>query len=188
MAVKARASISLTRVDDGAAGKGVSKTEVFYYLSTSNTTQSGGSWVTSPPAWVDGSYYWQKIKTTFTDNSTSESMPICITGAKGVTGSTGTGITSVTTEFYLSTSKTTQEGSSWQSDMPVWESGKYLWTRSVIVYNNPSSTVYTTPVCDSSWEAINELEVGGKNLIRNSKNMIFKDYYFDDTSSGDSST
>jgi len=34
----------------------------------------------------------------------------------------------------------------------------YVWTRSKIVYSNPDSTEYTTPLCDSSWEAVNELE------------------------------
>ena len=163
--------------DTGSTGKGISKTEVFYYLSTSNTTQTGGSWSTTVPAWADGCYYWQKIKTTYTDDTTSESTPVCITGAKGETGSsgstgaTGTGVESITTEFYLSTSKTTQTGGSWTSTMPTWSSGKYLWTRNKIVYKNPTSTVYTTPICDSSWEAVNEIEIGGRNLLRNTKNF-----------------
>ena len=48
-----------------------------------------------------------------------------------------------------------------------------MWTRSKIVYNNPTSTAYTTPICDSSWEAVNEIEIGGRNLIRKS-NIIKK--------------
>ena len=152
----------------GATGKGVSKSEVFYYLSTSNTTQTGGSWSTSVPDWVDGRYYWQKIKTTYTDNTTAESTPVCITGAKGstgATGSTGQGVESISTEFYVSMSKTTQTGGSWVTIMPTWTSGKYLWTRNKIVYKNPTVTEYTAPVCDSSWEAVNEIEVGGRNLL-----------------------
>lgn len=154
--------------DTGAAGKGVSKSEVFYYLSTSNTTQTGGSWSTSVPDWVDGRYYWQKIKTTYTDNTTAESTPVCITGAKGSTGATGSigqGVESISTEFYVSMSKTTQTGGSWVTIMPTWTSGKYLWTRNKIVYKNPTVTEYTAPVCDSSWEAVNEIEVGGRNLL-----------------------
>ena len=151
--------------DTGASGKGVSKSEVYYYLSTSNTTQTGGSWSTTVPEWVDGRYYWQKIKTTYTDNTTAESTPVCITGAKGSTGSTGQGVSSITTEFYVSTSKTTQTGGSWGTTMPTWTSGKYLWTRNKIVYKNPTATEYTAPVCDSSWEAVNEIEVGGRNLL-----------------------
>lgn len=145
----------------GSTGNGISKTEVFYYLSTSNTAQSGGSWSTTVPAWVDGRYYWQKIKTTYTNGTSSESTPVCVTGGKGQTGSagaTGKGVSSITTEFYLSTSKTTQIDGSWVATMPTWEIGKYLWIRNKIVYSNPTSTVYTTPQCDSSWEAVNELE------------------------------
>ena len=156
---------------DGTNGIGISKTEVFYYLSTSNTSQTGGSWVSTPPAWVNGRYYWQKIRTTYSDNTYSESTPVCITGAKGsdgangtngkdgadgADGAAGTGVDSITTEFYLSTSKTTQTGGSWVTTMPVWEAGMYLWTRNKIVYKNPASTAYTAPVCDSSWEAASE--------------------------------
>lgn len=158
----------------GATGNGISKTEVYYYLSTSNTTQSGGSWSTTVPAWIDGRYYWQKIKTTYTNGNSSESTPVCITGGKGATGATGNtgatgkGVSSITIEFYLSNSKTTQSGGSWTTTMPTWTSGKYLWTRNKIVYTNPASTVYTTPICDSSWEAVNEIEVGGRNFFLNS--------------------
>lgn len=34
----------------------------------------------------------------------------------------------------------------------------YMWTRSKIVYANPAKTEYTTPVCDSSWEAANDVQ------------------------------
>lgn len=167
----------------GATGNGISKTEVYYYLSTSNTTQSGGSWSTTVPAWIDGRYYWQKIKTTYTNGNSSESTPVCITGGKGATGATGNtgatgkGVSSITIEFYLSNSKTTQSGGSWTTTMPTWTSGKYLWTRNKIVYTNPASTVYTTPICDSSWEAVNEIEVGGRNLVLNSGTEVTNSNY-----------
>lgn len=37
---------------------------------------------------------------------------------------------------------------------------------------NPSSTIYTTPICDSSWEAVNEVDVGGTNLLVNTLNPV----------------
>lgn len=86
-------------------------------------------------------------------------------GDKGDTGADGQGISSITIEFYLSTSKTAQTGGSWTTTQPTWSAGKYLWTRQKIVYKNPASTVYTTPQCDSSWEAVNEVDVGGRNLL-----------------------
>lgn len=80
-----------------------------------------------------------------------------ITLAKVNDGADGSKIKSITTEFYLSASKTTQTGGLWTTTMPTWVKGKYLWTRSKIVYENPSKTEYTTPICDSSWEASNDV-------------------------------
>ncbi|MDD3338425.1 MAG: hypothetical protein PHS82_06160 [Lachnospiraceae bacterium] len=89
-----------------------------------------------------------------------------ITLARINDGATGTGIASMIPEFYLSTSKTTQTGGSWVTTPPAWSTGKYMWRRDKIVYKNPTSTFYTAAVCDSSWEAVNEIEVGGRNLLK----------------------
>lgn len=70
----------------------------------------------------------------------------------------GSKIESYTAEFYLSTSKTSQVGGNWVTTKPNWEYGKYIWTRYKIVYSNPSKTEYTTPECDSSWEASNDVK------------------------------
>ena len=148
----------------GAAGVGIKSVDVEYYLSTSSTSQAGGSWSTTAPTWVDGKYIWTRTKTVTTDNKTTTTSPVCITGGKGSTGSVGQGVESITEEYYLSTSKTTQTGGSWVTTPPTWSTGKYMWTRSKIVYKNPTSTAYTKPVCDSSWEAVNEIEVGGTNI------------------------
>ena len=135
-----------------------------FAISNSSTTAPTSGWSTTPPTWQNGKYIWSKTITTYTDGRISESKPVCITGAKGETGAsgsagaTGTGITSITEEYYLSTSKTTQTGGSWVTTPPTWSKGKYMWTRSKIVYKNPTSTVYTTPICDNSWEAVNDVE------------------------------
>ena len=153
---------------DGSSGVGISSVDVEYYLSTSSTALAGGSWSTNSPTWVDGKYMWSRTKTTTTDGKSTTSEPVCITGGKGATGSngvTGQGVESITEEYYLSTSKTTQSGGSWVTTPPTWSSGKYLWTRSKIVYKNPTETSYTKPVCDNSWEAVNEVEIGGRNLF-----------------------
>ena len=92
-------------------------------------------------------------------------------GQQGPKGATGNGISSYTAEFYLSTSKSTQSGGSWTTTPPTWSNGKYIWTRYKIGYTN-GSTAYTTPHCSSEWEAINEIQVGGRNLL-------FKTGFFD---------
>lgn len=59
----------------GATGKGVASITPQYYLSTSNTTQSGGSWSNTKPAWVAGRYYWMRDYIQWTDGSVTASAP-----------------------------------------------------------------------------------------------------------------
>lgn len=60
----------------GDTGKGVSALEEQYYLSTSNTTQTGGSWQTTCPAWESGKYIWTRTKVTWTDNTVTYTTPV----------------------------------------------------------------------------------------------------------------
>lgn len=70
----------------------------------------------------------------------------------------GRGITSITEEYAISESKTDAPTMGWSVKVPTWEIGKYLWLRSKIVYSSPTETVYTEPICDTTWEAVKELE------------------------------
>lgn len=137
---------------NGKDGKGVQSVDVLYYLSTSSSSLVGGSWLTTPPAWVNGKYMWSKTKVTYTDNTTSETNPVCITGSKGSDGTNGSdgedgrGISNIVEEYYLSTSSNSLVGGSWSTTPPTWENGKYIWTRSVITYTDSTSTT-TNPIC-----------------------------------------
>lgn len=139
---------------DGKDGKGVRSVDVLYYLSTSSSSLVGGSWLTTPPAWVNGKYMWSKTKVTYTDNTTSETSPVCITGSKGSDGTNGSdgedgrGISSIIEQYYLSTSSNSLVGGSWSTTPPTWENGKYIWTRSVITYTDNTSTI-TSPICST---------------------------------------
>ena len=93
-------------------------------------------------------------------------------GPTGPTGATGTGVASMTQQYYMSDSKTTQTGGSWVESMPTWSYGKYLWTRYKVTYKNPASTTYTAPICDSSWEAVNEETVNRQSAIETKANEI----------------
>ena len=83
-------------------------------------------------------------------------------------GVDGEKIDSIVEEYYLSESKETPTGSEWTTTPPTWSTGKYMWTRSKITYSNPTRITYTIPLCDSSWEAVNEIEIGARNLVLNS--------------------
>ena len=128
---------------DGKDGKGVQSVDVLYYLSSSSTSLSGGSWSTNSPTWVDGKYIWTRSVITYTDSTSTTTNPICSTGS---TGETGIGVKSVAEQYYLSTSYSTPTGGSWQTSVPAWQDGKYIWTRVVITYTNNTYTE-TDPVC-----------------------------------------
>lgn len=65
---------------------------VEYYLSTSATSLSGGSWSTTAPTWINGKYMWSR--TVITDGNGNKTYSpsengVCIAGAKGDDGKDG---------------------------------------------------------------------------------------------------
>ena len=123
--------------------------DVEYYLSTSPTSLSGGSWSTTAPTWTNGKYMWMRTKITDGAGNVTYSPDkngTCITGATGATGSSGKGIASIVEEYYQSTSATSLSGGSWSTTAPTWVDGKYIWTRSVITYTD-STVKRTEGIC-----------------------------------------
>ena len=62
--------------DTGTAGKGVRSIVPQYYLSTSKTAQTGGSWSNTQPSWQLNHYLWTRSYITWSDNTTSTTTPI----------------------------------------------------------------------------------------------------------------
>lgn len=60
----------------GATGKGVKSIVPQYYLSTSKTSQAGGSWSNTQPAWQPNHYLWTRSYITWSDNTTSTTTPV----------------------------------------------------------------------------------------------------------------
>ena len=137
------------------AGSGVASTDVEFYLSTSATALSGGSWQTVAPEWVDGKYMWMQVRTTLKDGTERTSKATCISGA---TGQRGVGVEAVTEEYCKSTSKTVEPASGWQTTQPTWENGYYIWTRVRIDYSDGTWS-YTQPYCDATWEVVNDVAI-----------------------------
>lgn len=136
----------ISKGEDGASGKGVKSIVEQYYLSTSQTSLTGGSWSTTPPTWEKGKYIWTRVVITYTNNTYTETDPVCVTGGKGPSGNDGVGISAVDVLFYLSTSSSSLEGGAWSTTSPAWEDGKYLWTKTKVTYTN-GSTWESDPVC-----------------------------------------
>ena len=62
--------------DTGATGKGIKSIQDQYYLSTSNTTQTGGAWKNTQDAWESGKYIWTRSHITWSDDTTTDTTPI----------------------------------------------------------------------------------------------------------------
>ena len=62
--------------DTGATGRGIKSIQDQYYLSTSNTTQTGGVWKNTQDAWKSGKYIWTRSHITWSDDTTTETTPI----------------------------------------------------------------------------------------------------------------
>lgn len=148
----------------GATGNGIKSITEYYAVSTSNST-APTSWSTSVPTLTTTNrYLWNYETITYTNGTTADTKKRVIgvygntgatgaTGAKGDTGDTGSpgrSISSVTPQYYLSTSKTTATGGSWSDTYPTTiAKGKWLWTRLKIVYKNPTATEYTAGAYES---------------------------------------
>ena len=130
----------------GDTGIGVKSISGQYYLSTSYSTTTGGSWSTTVPAWKDGKYIWTRSVITYTDNSYTETKPVCVTGGKGPSGNDGKGVKSFGILYYLSTSSSSLVGGSWSTTPPTWQNGKYLWSKTKVTYTD-NSTWESDPVC-----------------------------------------
>lgn len=59
----------------------VKEVREMYYLSTSNESLSGGTWVSTPPKYLAQHYYWTKTVFTYTDSDNiTESTPVLANG------------------------------------------------------------------------------------------------------------
>ena len=67
----------------GDTGRGISSVQEQYYLSTSKTQVSGGSWQATQPEWSSGKYIWTRSKITWSDGTTSYTTPVCANAING---------------------------------------------------------------------------------------------------------
>jgi hypothetical protein len=148
----ASASYAITKLNDGLT------TFYQYAKHTSNTTAPTTGWSDLMPASEAGKFIWRREARALSlglIGSGDWGGNVCLTGATGAPGSPGApgepgdpgrGVTSISVEYYHSTSETALEGGSWGPTIPTWESGKYVWTRSTITYTD-TTQVTTDPIC-----------------------------------------
>lgn len=161
------------------ANDAIADTYQEYYLSTSQTALSGGSWSTTAPTWVNGKYMWSRtVKVDGAGNKTytPSQNGVCIAGAKGDTGASGKGIKSTAIAYQLSASQTKAPTGTWLSSPPKTDiATPYLWTRTVITYtDNTTSTSYGvsstwTPALEDLKTRISDAETAISNNAKEIK-------------------
>nr|DAD94261.1 MAG TPA: tail fiber protein [Siphoviridae sp. cttFh17] len=135
------------------AEKGVDHVITYFYQSDSATELVGGEWTTNSVTWISGKYVWQKVITYYkdrTDNSQT-AKAICISGANGQDGKPGEngvkgkGVKSITPQYAISDSNVLQPNEGWSDKEPEWSEGKYIWTRTLVIYDDNTQET-TTPI------------------------------------------
>ena len=85
----------------GPQGVSVTATTVEYYLSTSETELSGGTWQPAAPTITDGTYLWGRTKITYSNGQTAYTGAYCISkamteSAEPIVSETRTAVTKLT--------------------------------------------------------------------------------------------
>ena len=154
---------------DGVSVKTITTT---YQAGTSGTTPPTGAWLPTPPAVAENQFLWTKIEISLDDGTKSTGYSVGKMGAQGqpgekgdqgAPGTPGNGIKSSSVTYQVSTSGTTTPTGTWVSTPPAVPQGRYLWTRTVLTFDNGQSvTAY----------AVSKAGIDGENGLNND-NMVF---------------
>lgn len=73
-------------------------------------------------------------------------------GDQGIPGQNGVSVEEVIIQYSKGTSTSTPPADGWDTSMPSYQEGYFLWIRTRIKYSNKSDYVYSAPTCDQSWK------------------------------------
>lgn len=202
---------SLDNNTRGKLNNSVQSTVIEYALSSSATVAPTSGWSTTAPQWQENQYMWQKTTIQYTDSSKTPTITTtCIQGAKGEDGKTpeieinddgywvidgattdikaqgkdgdnGVSVTSVVSQYCLSTSNATEPTNGWTENFDTvlsqyWastETVKYIWSREKVSYSSGNPTYSTATVNSASsvvasWCDKNDTtKINGGNIATN---------------------
>lgn len=147
--------------DKGSTGTGVSGIVEQYYLSTSSTAQSGGSWSEAQPAWAKGRYIWTRSKITWTDGSVTYTAPCLAKAINGSNQMAGSAIVSRVKLYAKNQSDSVPPINAqnpelgWSEDIPQWSNGYFIWEMDRITYGD-GSVNHSSPVLVAALNKANQ--------------------------------
>lgn len=147
--------------DKGSTGTGVKGIVEQYYLSTSSTAQSGGSWSEAQPAWAKGKYIWTRSKVTWTDGSVTYTAPCLAKAINGSNQMAGSAIVSRVKLYAKNQSDSVPPINAqnpelgWSKDIPQWSNGYFIWEMDRITYGD-GSVNHSSPVLVAALNKANQ--------------------------------
>lgn len=147
--------------DKGSTGTGVRGIVEQYYLSTSSTAQSGGSWSEAQPAWAKGKHIWTRSKITWTDGSTTYTAPCLAKAINGSNQMAGSAIVSRVKLYAKNQSDSVPPINmqnpelGWSEDIPQWSNGYFIWEMDRITYGD-GSVNHSSPVLVAALNKANQ--------------------------------
>lgn len=154
--ISGRDGIDGAKGDKGSTGTGVRGIVEQYYLSTSSTAQSGGSWSEAQPVWAKGKYIWTRSKITWTDGSTTYTAPCLAKAINGSNQMAGSAIVSRVKLYAKNQSDSVPPINAqnpelgWSETLPEWSNGYYVWSMERVTYGDGSVT-HTAPALEAAY-------------------------------------
>lgn len=166
--------------EDGATGAtGATGRSSYTHIAWARTIGgSAAAWEELSGAWSAQGSTWASSRTSFSGFSTTDSTDACYIGVyednaaadskdptaytwSRIQGTSGRGVSTISDQYYLSTSDQYVEGGSWQDAQPTWRVGTYIWTRSKVEWSD-GTVEYTDPVLASGINLANETSAEAK--------------------------
>ena len=150
------ACISGADGQQGVSGRGIKSIVEQYYLSSSDSSQVGGSWSEQQPAWSKGKYIWTRSKVTWSDGAVSYTTPCLAKAINGANQMAGNGIASSVKLYAKNQSDTVPPINAqnpelgWSETLPEWSNGYYVWSMERVTFGD-GSVRYTTPALESAY-------------------------------------
>ena len=141
--------------EQGIPGVGTDGKTSYLHIKYSD---DGGNTFTSYNGETVGTYIG--TYTDFNPSDSHDTSSYTWAKIKGDQGTEGIGVKQVQILYYVHYSKTSAPSTSatgWTTNIPAYQTGKYLWQVNKITYTD-NSIAFTTPVYLSSWEANNKAE------------------------------
>lgn len=135
----------------GPQGVGVSAIVEQYYLSTSDSSQTGGSWSAAQPEWEEGKYIWTRSQVTWTNGNVTTTTPVL---AKAINGA--------------NESASSAQGIAQQAEAVAAATGQHFWTG--------DDGVHVTEVTQDGWSDEESPDYhSGANVLLNALGQLFRD-------------